>query len=100
MGVGSPIIGRTPVDQERDLRVFERYYGRAPRFSEPYPRGYEIQQWLDEHPYDGARSVVILDDDDDMEHLSNRHVRSSFERGGLLGTHAQQAVRLLNDPSL
>lgn len=41
-------------------------------------RGLEIQTWLNKHPE--VTNFVILDDDDDMDHLSNRLIkcRSSY----------------------
>lgn len=35
-------------------------------------RGLEIQQWIDEHNYTG--DFIIIDDDEDMEHLHNKLV--------------------------
>jgi hypothetical protein len=56
-------------------------------------RGSEIQEWLTEHaPID---SFVILDDDDDMAHLMDRLVDTSFETG-LQDEHVEQAIQLLS----
>lgn len=63
-------------------------------------RGDEIQGWLDGWP-DGDRphveSFVILDDNDDMVHLSQRLVQTSFDNGGLLDEHVERAVALLTE---
>lgn len=94
IGMRGTMIGRTPIDPEVDAAVFERYRGRKPHMNEPYPRGYEIQQWIDENSAHHAR-IVILDDDSDMEHLGNRLVRTDFDRGGLQHAHVQRAIRML-----
>jgi hypothetical protein len=86
------ITDRTPLPSEHDTAVFERYKGRQPGTFEPYPRGYEIQQWLDAHPE--VTSFVILDDDDDMEHLSPMLVRTD-PYVGLTMNDAAKAIALL-----
>lgn len=96
LGMRGSLIGRTPLSSERDLDVFRRYRGRPPQFLEPYPRGYEIQQWIDCHDFELYPSIVILDDDADMEHLCPRLVRTSFEQGGLQLGHVRRAIELLN----
>jgi len=58
------------------------------------PRGKEIQAWLDLAGSD-VESFVILDDSDDMVHLSHRLVQTSFEEG-LQDEHVKRAVGMLN----
>lgn len=96
-GMTGALIGRTPLATEHDPRVFERYRGRLPAAMEPYPRGYEIQQWLDACP--SPPPFVILDDDGDMEHLLPWLVRTDFELGGLKREHAMRAIELLSEQS-
>lgn len=43
------------------------------------PRGLEIQAWLDKHPE--VTNFVIVDDDDDMEHLKDKLVNTSALHG-------------------
>jgi len=93
-GMTGAMIGRTPIPSEHDPDVFARYAGRRPHPQEPYPRGYEIQQWLDSA--DDVAAFVILDDDDDMEHLSPWHVQTDFATGGLQIGHVRRAIELLN----
>lgn len=57
-------------------------------------RGREIQRWLDEHPFDGRREIVILDDDTDMDHLSNRLVLTNPYDGGLTEAKVREALKL------
>ena len=95
MGVSAPIIGRTPIAAEHDPEIFRRWRGRTPADGQPWPRGYEIQQWLDEHPSRDVRVIAILDDDPDMEHLAPRLVRTDYETGGLQSAHMSQTIRLL-----
>lgn len=60
-------------------------------------RGHEIQSWLNRRkknvPID---SFVILDDDDDMVHLSSRLVRTDNETG-LQDEHVEMAIKMLNE---
>lgn len=47
-------------------------------------RGYEIQGWLDDNAKAGRYDVVsfvILDDDADMAHLADRHIKTDVEVG-------------------
>lgn len=92
-GMTGHMIGRTPREDEQDHRVFKRYQRRNPTSQDHYPRGYEIQQWLDANP---PCSFVILDDDDDMEHLGYRLVQTSFETGGLQLGHVRRAIVMLS----
>lgn len=56
-------------------------------------RGREIQAWLAAQCE--IESFVILDDSDDMEHLSGRLVQTTFD-DGLSAEHAAAAIRLLS----
>lgn len=95
-GMTGPLTGRTPLVTEHDETVFERYRGRPPAPLEPYPRGFEIQQWLDACPE--PPRFVILDDDADMEHLLPWLVRTDLARGGLGPEHARRAIQILSEP--
>lgn len=64
---------------------------KTPRI--PAHRGREIQLWLDEAILN-VESFVILDDDDDMEHLSSRLVKTSMFHG-LLPSHVEAVVAML-----
>ncbi len=59
-------------------------------------RGKEIQAWLDMlGPDRQPDSFVILDDDDDMGHLSNCLVKTTFQKG-LTDEHVIAALEVLN----
>lgn len=63
-----------------------REYGIIPLGVTPVlwqKRGIEIQKFLDDLKDDGYTidSMVIIDDDSDMEHLSNFLVQTSFKKG-------------------
>jgi len=58
-------------------------------------RGYEIQAWLDLNPE--VESMVILDDDTDMAHLSSHLVRTDLAVG-LTKKDAQRAISILLEP--
>lgn len=69
-----------------ELDIAERIIGKTPDAAIKLPsglfigheRGHEIQHWLNENPH-GA--FVILDDDDDMVHLTSFHVLTNFNSG-------------------
>lgn len=42
-------------------------------------RGMQIQTWLDEHPW--VDEFIIIDDDTDMQHLSSKLLKTSWEHG-------------------
>lgn len=65
---------------------------KTPRI--PSSRGREIQLWLDESPLE-VDSFAILDDDDDMEHLSHRLVKTSMFHG-LLPSHVEAVIAMLS----
>lgn len=57
-------------------------------------RGHEIQAWLDEHPE--TKKFVILDDDDDMVHLSDKLIQTSFwGEGGIKDSDVERIVEIL-----
>lgn len=58
-------------------------------------RGKEIQEWLDTWKGEKVESFVILDDDNDMEHLSDFLVLTSESRG-LQDDDVEQAIKILN----
>jgi hypothetical protein len=55
-------------------------------------RGYEIQAWLDLHPE--VNSFVILDDDNDMAHLSDYLVKTDLAVG-LTQENVMQAISII-----
>lgn len=55
-------------------------------------RGGEIQKWLDENP--GHDKFVILDDNSDMEPLSNFLVQTTWD-WGLQDEHVERAIEIL-----
>lgn len=68
--------------------------GRDPRGTGK--RGHEIQDWLDEHPE--VTSMVILDDNTDMEHLMPYLVITSWKKG-IVENHVERAIKLLHHKS-
>jgi hypothetical protein len=84
-GVTAPVIGRTK-------RIVRPAPGHV--MGVAVERGIEIQEWLDEARAEEIESFVIIDDDSDMVHLSDRLVQTDFENG-LTAGHADRAVRLL-----
>lgn len=61
-------------------------------------RGHEVQAWLDEEK-DPPRAIAILDDAEDMVHLTPRLVRTDLWNGGLTAEHARAVVALLKEPA-
>ena len=61
---------------------------------EPIPRGLEIQKWLDDYERETVESFVIIDDDQDMEHLLPRLIHTPFEFG-LTEEDADRAIEML-----
>ena len=59
-------------------------------------RGNEIQSWLTLAPlYDiDVEQFVIIDDDSDMAHLADRHIKTAFETG-LTDADVDRAVAML-----
>ncbi len=79
-GFAGDIIGHTPFEVV------------LPEGIEEHARGHEIQAWLDEHK--DVERFVILDDTDDMAHLVDQLVQSTWELG-LQSEHVEPAVAML-----
>lgn len=60
------------------------------------PRGIEIQKWLDDNKHLGIENFIIIDDDSDMEHLSDKLVKTENETGFLM-THRIKATNMLRN---
>jgi hypothetical protein len=71
-GVTGEVVGITPYQREEQRDGETKVLAAA-------PRGREIAAWLSEHP--NVESFVIIDDDDDMEELSNHLIQTPFEVG-------------------
>ena len=56
-------------------------------------RGDQIQRWIDDNDFDGK--FVILDDSDDMAHLSDHLIRTETEIG-ILRSHVDRVIKALN----
>lgn len=75
------------------LKQFDiEFYDYTPN-SNPYQRGLEIQEWLDEHPE--VEQFVILDDRDDMEPCMD-HLVQTIQHDALLDEHVEEAIQILN----
>jgi HAD domain in Swiss Army Knife RNA repair proteins len=74
------------------LRDADRVIGQTPVLDD-CPRGDEIQAWLTAHHVEPSQ-IAILDDVDDMEHLSPRLVLTDMA-DGLLPVHVQRVNELL-----
>jgi hypothetical protein len=79
VGVTAEIIDRTPCHL-------------TTRISQRTSRGTEIHAWLLEHK--DVSGFVILDDDDDMDHLRTSHVWTNGETG-LTAEDAKEAILVL-----
>jgi hypothetical protein len=78
---------------EAGLRNVHRVVDVIPDLHQP--RHEEIQAWLDAHPATAA--FAILDDIEDMGHLSDRHLRTDAAVG-LQPMHVEEAHALLKRP--
>lgn len=87
------IIGSTPVLRKISGFTQDAQLGSSGVFI-AYPRGMEIQAWLDENEPVG--SFVILDDESDMAHLIHRLVKTEFSVG-LTDENVDAVVHLLKD---
>jgi len=85
-GFRGEIIGQTPQGLPR---IHHGTYGS----SSPL-RGDEIQEWLDKWKGEPIAKLVILDDDSDMAHLSEFHIRTDLAVG-LTREDVKRAVKLL-----
>jgi len=63
-------------------------------FFEGYPRGYEIQVWMNDNNIKPS-NIVILDDRTDMLHLENRLVKTD-PLIGIEPAHVKQALQLFS----
>lgn len=71
--------------------ILDRYKGKTPNLN-TIIRGEEIQRWLDiGMPID----FIILDDVDNMAHLSNKLIKTSYDTG-LTREIADRAISILN----
>lgn len=77
---GPELIGRTPSLNDRHVREW-------------IPRGLEIQDWLDNTTED-VESFVILDDMENMVHLSDRYVQTD-PIYGLTPADVERATQIL-----
>jgi len=82
-GFKGEVIGKTPQDLPR--------IHTGPYATSSPLRGHEIQHWIDHQ--EGVVNPVIIDDDSDMAHLSDRHVKTDLAVG-LTQENAEQALRL------
>jgi len=87
-GVRGEVIGCTPDLAKESLACRGIYVGAE--------RGDEIQAWLDRNATvgDEVESFVILDDDSDMKHLTDRLIKATMQHGLLLDD-AERAQRML-----
>lgn len=87
-GLKANIIDITPIHVPRD-----KWKNPDSDIVQPYQtRGHEIQAWLDEHPTD---QFIIVDDNDEMSHLSPKLLKTKFEYG-LTSEHVDTALKLFN----
>jgi hypothetical protein len=87
-GCVGEVVGKTPDFYQVPI------WNRSSPINRRFVRGDEIQAWLDDHPE--VETFAILDDDDDMAHLSNWLVQTSHETG-LQAEHVERALTLLQD---
>lgn len=57
-------------------------------------RGIEIQRWIDSRATKKITNFVILDDDSDMAHLTNHHIKVN-NKVGLTFADAERAIAIL-----
>lgn len=67
--------------------------GMTPDHQTQYGRGGEIQDWMNNCGLQ-IDSFVILDDDSDMDHLTNHLVQTKFV-DGLQDNHVEAAIKIL-----
>jgi hypothetical protein len=94
-GFRGRLIDCTPLPDQHDLALFRRLEGQDRPEGYTWPRGYEIQQWLEGHA--DVRAIVILDDSLRMRHLAPWQIRTSLLEG-LLDEHVEQACEVLDRP--
>lgn len=88
-GLAASVVGATPTNISRTSPH------RTLPEEEQVRRGEEIQAWLNDAR--GVESFVILDDDSDMAHLADRHIKTDFEVG-IDREHVERAVAMLVSP--
>lgn len=79
-----------------DMGIEGKFVGKTPDLFNK-PRGIEIQTWLDENKHMNIENFVILDDYNDMEHLTNKLVLTDFLDKGLTKEKANEAIKMLNN---
>lgn len=100
-GFRGQLVGRTPLPSEVRPEVFARFRGRHPGPLEPVSRGYEIQQWLDEHPVAGPVAIIddVPNDAFSMEHLAPLLVQTD-PRTGFTRLDAARVIALLGSGAI
>ena len=101
-GFSGEVIGRTkfpwinkPHMMHIQPKVFDTEHYR--RFRAFYTnRGHEIQDWLDTNSELPIEKILILDDNNDMEHLLPNLVRTTWLEG-MSDVHVAKAIRHLNE---
>ncbi|MCX4245035.1 HAD domain-containing protein [Paraliomyxa miuraensis] len=95
-GFRGTVRDRIPLREEHDPAVLERLgETKVARAGGAWPRGYEIQQWLDAHPK--VAGIVILDEGHDMKHLQPWLVETNHI-SGLRDIHVERALAILLGP--
>ncbi len=79
-GFGGEIIGKTDNHVILPVGVLK------------YERGYEIDQWLSQHPE--TSRFAILDDNSDMAHLIDQLIQTTIAKG-LEPKHVRKVIKLL-----
>jgi hypothetical protein len=75
-----------------------RVIAKTPDFMGRSQRGDEIAAWLNAAIGIGRLRIdgfVVLDDDDDMDAVRDRFIKTSFHHGGLLDEHVERAIAML-----
>lgn len=83
-------IDKRPIGRTAHLSRMKNGVWQSPQ------RGTEIKAWLS----NDVQQFVALDDDSDMDDIPNNfiHTKNGMWRGGLLGSHAEAAIEILNQP--
>jgi len=84
-GFQGNVIDITPTEPGTGIHTWRNHRGH---------RGSEIQLWMNTNK-DKIESFVILDDDDDMGHLSPFLVQTDYHNYGLQDKHVQEAIAIL-----
>lgn len=85
-GFVGEIIDQTP-------KTLKNY--REIRFSQVIPRGWEIEEWLEDHADLGIESFIILDDINNMDKLKHRLILTNGDVG-LTNKHVKRAIKWLS----